>query len=269
MINEVEAIIRRVGAEQVMARFRQLEAGDINEKSGPGDLVTIADRECELGLIPELQAIRNVPVVGEEGVAMNPSLVDAVANPEGAWIVDPVDGTSNFVDGSPDFAVMVAYAEQGASVAAWVWLPVPDVMVVAERGSGAFRTEAGNQQQVLAPTNGDRQRGIVKDKWVGDDERARFAAATQPIERIPDRRCAGVEYLDLVDGGFELLTYWRTHPWDHAPGTLIATEAGLVSRRFDGSDYRVGAPDVGLITGHESGVAAILARLGEESANHD
>ena len=67
-IDHVSAAIREVGAAEVMPRFRSLAKGDVTEK-GPGDLVTIADQECERVLSERLQVFRDIPVVGEEATA--------------------------------------------------------------------------------------------------------------------------------------------------------------------------------------------------------
>ncbi len=242
-IDAVSGIIRRIATVEVLDRFKQLADDEVHEKS-PGDLVTIADRACELALIPELQAVRNAPVVGEESVAADPSLIDQLGTAPNAWIVDPVDGTANFVKGSDDFAVMVAYTEGGATVAAWIWLPVTDMMVTAEQGSGTWR----NGTRLQAPLGTPQRRGIVKDRYLPDTLKNPIAAATPTIERTLDRRCAGVEYLDMVNGDIDTLFYWRTHPWDHAPGTLLASEAGLRVGRLDGSPYLPGVAEKGLLT---------------------
>ncbi|MGH9165392.1 MAG: inositol monophosphatase family protein, partial [Acidimicrobiales bacterium] len=76
-------------------------------------------------------------VVGEEAAAADPRLLDPVGTAERLWVVDPVDGTSNFVRGSPDYAVMVALLERGAAVASWILQPVTGRLFVAEAGSGA------------------------------------------------------------------------------------------------------------------------------------
>ena len=244
-IDDVSDIIRRIATVEVLDRFKQLTDDEVHEKS-PGDLVTIADRECELALIPELQAVRNAPVVGEESVAADPSLIDQLGTADAAWIVDPVDGTANFVKGSDDFAVMVAYTEGGATVAAWIWLPVADDLVVAELGSGTWR----NGARLHAPLDAPTRHGIIKDRYLPDTLKGPIADATPTIDRTIDRRCAGVEYLDMVAGGIDTLFYWRTHPWDHAPGTLLAAEAGLQVGRLDGSPYLPSDAQKGLLTAH-------------------
>ena len=68
---------------------------------------------------------------------------------------------------------------------------------------------------------------------------------------------AGIEYVDLVLGRYDLLMYWRTLPWDHAPGSLLATEAGLEAIRPDGHPYRPGEDALGLLVGRHA-TSAVL-----------
>ena len=137
--------------------------GDITEK-GPGDLVTIADQECERVLSERLRVLRDIPVVGEEATAADPSLLDLVATAPAVWVTDPIDGTSNFVAGNPNFVVMVSLVENGATMAAWVWHPETDTMLTAERGKGLLR----NGKPAPTPTRSDRARGILKRKFMDE-----------------------------------------------------------------------------------------------------
>ncbi len=68
----------------------------------------------------------------------------------------------------------------------------------------------------------------------------------------PIRMCAGWDYLDIITGLTDYTSFTRTLPWDHAPGALIASEAGLRAARFDGSEYLPGDNGVGILTAHPS-----------------
>ena len=258
-IEEVAGVIREVGAAEVVPRFRALAAGDIMEKS-PGDLVTIADQRCEQVLAERLRRIRELPVVGEEGTADNPLLLDLVASAPAAWIIDPIDGTANFVAGNPNYVVMVALVEAGVTTAAWIWHPETDAMLTAELGGGVKR----NEIPVSSPQRSASPRGILKRKFMQEPARTRlgvFPASAGQI--VPPLKSAGVEYAALIDGEIDFLMYWRTLPWDHAPGALIATEAGLRVARPDGSTYLPGDGRQGLLAAtHEAwdGVACEIQR---------
>ena len=99
-------LLREVAAEVITPRFRSLTAGEVMEKN-PGDLVTVADREAEVLITARLNdAYPDAVVLGEEAFAADHSLMDRYLSAEHAFTVDPVDGTKNFVNGSPDHAVM-------------------------------------------------------------------------------------------------------------------------------------------------------------------
>src|SRR5262245_59618633 len=134
-----------------MPRFGKLEPGDVSSKA-PGDPVTVADREAESALTAGLTALRpGSAVVGEEAVASDPSLLDRLRLPGEVWVVDPIDGTANFVGGREPFAILVALVRDAVTAASWILDPVTGTIAVAERGAGAYlggervRTHAGHR----------------------------------------------------------------------------------------------------------------------------
>src|ERR1700743_2075316 len=107
-LKTVDQIIREVAAEQIMPRFRQLAEGDI-EMKGVNDPVTVADKEAERVLTERLTAyLPGSVVVGEESFAKDKAIMSHLDNEHPVWIIDPIDGTRNFVAGNPEFAVMIA-----------------------------------------------------------------------------------------------------------------------------------------------------------------
>ena len=130
----VADLLRAAAEEAILPRWRRLTPDQVAEKSRPDDLVTVADTEAETIITAGLQQIRpGTPVIGEEAVAADPSLVDGLTTLPEYWLVDPVDGTGNFVEGSPDFGVMVALVEAGEVRAGWIWLPVHGNLAVGVR----------------------------------------------------------------------------------------------------------------------------------------
>src|SRR5262249_10982747 len=124
---------------------------DIASK-GPGDPVTVADREAEAALAAGLTGLLpGSSVVGEEAVSSDPSLRDRLRLPGEVWLVDPIDGTANFAAGREPFAVPVALLRDPVTVAGWILDPVNGSIAVAELGSGASldgqraRTHAGHR----------------------------------------------------------------------------------------------------------------------------
>ena len=247
LLDGVADLVREVSATVIVPRFRALEDGEVTEKA-PGDVVTAADTEAERLLREGLERLLpGAPVVGEEAGSANPSLLNAVAGAEQAWLVDPLDGTTNFVSGSTDWGTMVALVRAGRTTASWMWHPTSGRMYRAELGSGAWCDET---RLVVggAPMDESRLVGAVLTRFL--DESTRVAVARNAWrfgEILPGRKCAAVEYPDVICGDHHFALYWRTLPWDHAPGTLLLTEAGGVVRRPDGTNYLPGDQRVGLL----------------------
>lgn len=137
--DDVEEAVRTAAATEIMPRFRQLAAHEIDEKSGPHDLVTDADRKAEEFLTEALvKLLPGSVVVGEEAVHANPATYEAIKGEAPVWIVDPVDGTRQFVHGDPGFCTLVALAHRGVLLASWTYAPARDQLAVAVRGRGAL-----------------------------------------------------------------------------------------------------------------------------------
>lgn len=256
----VDRAIRDVGAAEVVARFQALASHEIGEKS-PGDFVTIADQECERVLSDRLRQIRDIPVIGEEAAAVDPGVLDLVDTSASCWVIDPIDGTSNFVAGSTDYAVMVSLVEGGEMSAAWVWHPHADAMLHATTaadttrdGVPVARRDTGAKQTL--PT------GVIKSAFMPPPAKHELRQLPADVATlVPGRKCAGIEYAQLIDGEIDFLFYWRTLPWDHAPGGLLAQQAGLRVARLDGSTYRPGDGQHGLLSATPAAWEPIAAAI--------
>jgi len=246
--DQVTALMRAAAADLIAPRFRRLQQGDAIEKA-PGEWVTTVDREVEARLTPALRAL--VPgsrVVGEEQCAATPELLDQLDDGV-VWLVDPLDGTNNFIAGREPLSSMVALLEGGETVAAWMLDPLSGVMHHAERGQGAWR----DGERLRAPEGPGLRRAVVKTRFLPEDHKARVASSAG-IEVLPGVNCAGAEYPAVAAGGFDAVLYWRTLAWDHAPGTLFITEAGGHAARFDGTPYRAGDRRPGLLVARSRAV---------------
>ena len=116
--------------------------------------------------------------------------MDRFRSAEHAFTVDPVDGTKNFVHGSPDHAMMIAEVKGGDVVRGWIWQPQHEVAYVAERGAGAFR----NGERLRRPPLGDSLRGVTsRRKWLG---RALGTLSSMELTWV----CCGVDYPKVVEG---------------------------------------------------------------------
>jgi fructose-1,6-bisphosphatase/inositol monophosphatase family enzyme len=244
----VLAAMQEATDSEVMPRWRALAEGDVRTKSAEWDVVTDADVLAERRLTLALRTFMDIPVVGEEASAANPALVDHVSDSEACWLVDPVDGTKNFVEGREDFACMVALVVSGRTQGAWITHPAVGRRMWGARGAGAHID--GEQVVAPVPRNSERPSGAVGARLFMEDadavhERSR---ALGPVQDI--RFCAGWDYYDLLVGAKDYVLFSRSLPWDHAPGGLLAQEAGLRIGRFNGDEYLPGDGRKGLLTAH-------------------
>jgi fructose-1,6-bisphosphatase/inositol monophosphatase family enzyme len=242
---DIESLLRDAAARLIAPRFARLAAADVSEKS-PGELVTVVDREVEALLTPALQALRpGSRVVGEEACAAQPALLQGLDDGD-VWLLDPLDGTGNFIAGRPSVSLMAALLHDGETVAAWMLNPLTGSLCSAEHGAGAWR----DGERVHAPTwRGGALRGVVETRFLPEPLKTQVAerCAASLAETLPGRKCAGVDYPAIAAGESDFILYWRTLPWDHAPGTLFLQEAGGRAARPDGSPYRAADPRTGLI----------------------
>lgn len=231
----VADIVRRICAEEMLPRFRDLAAHEIREKS-PGDPVTVVDEACEARLTEALTAL--LPgslVVGEEGTAADPSLLDRIAGSDPVWIIDPLDGTRNFSRGIDRFASIVALSVAGETVFGCIHDPIRDVTGLTERGQGAW---IGDRRLAVGPPTPANQTAMIvtESMW----PRHRRPALERLKRAFGVQRgfaCAGLEYLHLADGASDIAVPAKLMPWDHAAGVLMYQEAGGHPAMVDGSAY--------------------------------
>lgn len=244
-IEKVAELLREVAAQAVMPRFQRLAEAEVRVKS-PGEEVTIADEEAERLLTAGLSALLpGSRVIGEEAVSAQPELLQGLG--EGTvFVVDPVDGTANFIKGSPCFSMMVALLREGEAIASWMLSPATGALHVAERGSGAWVD--GERVRVGQPPHWTGLRGGVLTRFLPAETTARVQANGRDLAAIlPGMHCAGEEYPAIVRGEQNFVVFWRGLPWDHAPGTLFLEEAGGRAARFDGSRYRPAEQGFGIL----------------------
>jgi fructose-1,6-bisphosphatase/inositol monophosphatase family enzyme len=247
----LDALLREAGRAEVMPRFRRLEPGAIRAKTGPLDLVTVADEAAERMITASLQrAFPGCAVVGEEAASADPSVLDALATAELAFVVDPIDGTANYAAGLPLFGVMAAAVMRGTIVAAAIHDPVGDDTALALRGEGAW-TEAADGRltplRVASPVPVAEMSGHVSWRFLPEALRPTVCCNLARFASVWDFRCAAHSYRTAAAGHAHMLFYNRLLPWDHAPGWLLHQEAGGYAARFDGSPYQPAQQTGGLI----------------------
>jgi len=260
LITTVSGLIAEVAEAAILPRFKRLATGEVEEKT-PGELVTIADREAEAMLTTRLAGlVPGARIVGEEAAAADASLL-AGLDKGTVWLIDPLDGTSNFVEGQPPFATMIALLVDGETRIAWIVDPVSGRRVIAERGSGAWVDGVRLRTGAAVPPTSELS-GAILQRFLPPDLKASILERAVRLGRVlPGTRSAAAEYPAIALGEQHFALFWRTLAWDHAPGALILTEAGGKVARLDGSAYAPSSDASGLLAAHNAGIWNELQRL--------
>ena len=244
LLENVAAILRETATEIILPRFNALTTEQIKEKSGPGDLVTVADIEAEEKLSNALkQLIPGSQVVGEETTSKYPDTINFLSSGSLVWVVDPIDGTKNFTRGNHLFCIMVCLVRSSSPILAVIFDPLSDTYLSAEKGSGAWLHNTNGvsakklkiQESVdLNQMSGFLSLGGFKDRPTRD--KMRLSASTL-FKRYDNLGCSGHEYIQIITNRRHFTINYRTFPWDHLPGSLIHSEAGGYQANFEGAKY--------------------------------
>ena len=229
LLNVMIAAARKA-ARALKRDFGELEKLQVSLK-GPANFVSAADRRAEETLYAELSKARpGYGFLGEEGGAREG------ADKTHRWIVDPLDGTTNFLHGSPQVAISIAREREDAVVAGLVYNPANDEMFIAEKGKGAFL----NEQRIRVAGRKRLADAVIACglPHIGRGDIAlaqRETSAMQP--QVAGLRRFGAAALDLawVAAG-RLDGYWERDlkPWDMAAGMILVREAGGFVSDCDG-----------------------------------
>ena len=221
----------RKAARGLLRDFGEVEQLQVSQK-GPGDFVSAADHRVEKTLRAELTKARP-----DYGLLLEETGWVEGKDPHNMWVVDPLDGTTNFLHSIPHFAISIGLVRNGEPIAGVIYQPLTDEMFWAEKGSGAFmndrrlRVSARRKLDEAVIATGIPHQGRPEPKrFLGQLEKVmgatsgvrRFGAATLDLAYVAAGRCEGFWEIGLK-------------PWDIAAGMILVREAGGYVSDFDGS----------------------------------
>ncbi len=233
MLKAVIAAVKLVAAEEIMPRYLKVA---LHHKDD-GSLCTDADLAAQEALTRKLQAILNVPVIGEE-MTEKEQVAHWAEGAQGVWCIDPLDGTTNFVRGLPYFAVSVALIREGRSTLGVVHDPVAKETFAAELGRGAFLNGAKLAGRSTAKDLPDALANV-------DMKRLSPKLVTQLAVNPPycSQRNFGASTLDwcyTAAGRYDLYLHGGQKMWDYAAGSLVLQEAGGGACTLEQDDFNQG-----------------------------
>jgi myo-inositol-1(or 4)-monophosphatase len=253
----------RAGGDVLLPFWRNLPHGAVEEKQ-QNDYVTRADRESEEAILRTVhERFPDDAFLGEEG-----GVREGRGGDGRTWIVDPLDGTSNFVSGFPFWCVSIAAMEAGRLAAAVVWDPLRNELYSAARGEGAFRNgerlsvsgRPGVAGAFMATGFPFRYRHRI------DAYLALFRAVFLEARAVRRAGSAALDLAYVAAGVFDGFFEFHLSPWDIAAGALLIREAGGAVTDFDGGDRFL---ERGNILAGAPGVAEGLRRIARDIVTED
>lgn len=235
LLDPVISAVRAVGREEIMPRYLKVA----HQRKVDGSLLTEADLAAQTALFTRLHAIAPLPLLGEE---MSEDAQRAVwqQGHEDFWCVDPIDGTSNFVNGLPFFAISVALIRQGRAVLGVVYDPHSDEAFYASEGGGAWMNgEALPLKQ--PPDSLDRCMAGIDLKRI-DRSLAGSLAREHPFASQRNLGASTLDWCYVAAGRLHIYLHGGQKMWDYAAGWLILKESGGVVSNLNGADFLASDP---------------------------
>lgn len=210
---------------------------EIREKGRRADLVTLADGAIERAVVERLRAdFPEATFLGEEGGLQSGTSRER-------WIIDPLDGTTNYAHGYPLFCVSIAFERDGEVIAAVVYAPAMNECFVAQRGGGATLnerpiavSEIASMSESLVCTGFQPARYERNMRY--------FDAASQMTQGVRRDGSAALNLAYVAAGRFDLFWEFDLHPWDTAAGSLIVREAGGRISTIENEDWTLESESV-------------------------
>jgi len=226
--SQIGDLLREVAATEIMPRFHRILA----ERKADGSLVTEADLATQAGLVEAIaRDFPSTPLLGEEMTRDDQQRLLGEAE-TGVWILDPLDGTSNYACGFPGFAISLAFVERGRATLGVILDPVRDECFSAVLGGGAYLNGEPIHTASPGPTLGDCLAMIDMKRLPPERVPALFRSGGFRSQR--NLGSVALDWSWLAAGRYQLYLHGGQKLWDYAAGRLIAKEAGAASRLYEG-----------------------------------
>ena len=225
----------RKAAKVLIRDYGEVEKLQVSLK-GPGDFVTMTDKKVEKILIEELQKARpDYSILSEETGYIK-------KGEEFKWIIDPRDGTANFLHGIPHFAISIGLEKNDEIICGIIYDPIKDEMFFAEKGNGSYlnnqRIRVSSRSKLnncMVVTGGPRRDSSEREKVIG--EYKKFSSAVDvPIRKMGS---AALDMAYVAAGRFDGFWQRNLNHWDIAAGIIIVKEAGGFVTDFSGNNKYV------------------------------
>lgn len=231
--------MRLAAREDILPRFRSLEASEVDQKTHVDDLVTVADRAAEWRVSEVIKAAwPEARIIGEEAISEGTATLDGLEDEDWAVVIDPIDGTWNFAKGLSAFGMILAVLHRGKTVWGVLYDPLLDDWIEPGTPPLFIRADGTKKEFTLATeTDPSKMMLLLPLGLFTKCQQAKIAPIVPVFRRVNSLRCSCHEYRLLAQGHVDAVVGIDPNPWDHLTGTEIVKRGGGVARMLDGSDY--------------------------------
>ena len=229
IINYVMNLLINVNKDIILHYYKNLKSEDISTKSSNDDYVSIADKKSEEIISKQIKGFLGVNVILGEENAFLARGYDKYINKPLLWVVDPIDGTKNYINGKEDFCSMISLVSYSVPIATFIYYPLKKIFVYAFKNFGAFSVDINTNistKLLIKPSKGLKTLGSGGSKGVPDIYRQSILNNLKNNTERLFIGSAGIETIMLAKNEIQFIFHGRVTPWDHSPMDLITKEAG-------------------------------------------
>ena len=230
IIYYISDLLVKVNELIILKYYKNLSSKHINTKSSDDDYVSIADKESEIYIVKNLIGFLNInQYIGEETSYINKDDYKSFEKNALYWVIDPIDGTKNYINGKNEFCSMISLVFNSIPIASFVYYPLKNLLVYAFKGFGAYSLEIKTKKVIQLRIQQNSFDNIVGSGGTKGIEEPLRQKVLQNLRKYTNRLfigSAGIEAIMLASNETQFVFHGRVTPWDHSPLDLIIKESG-------------------------------------------
>lgn len=230
IINYISDLLVKVNKLIILKYYKNLSSKHINTKSSDDDYVSIADKESEIYIVKNLIGFLNInQYIGEETSYSNKDDYKSLEKNALYWVIDPIDGTKNYINGKNEFCSMISLVFNSIPIASFVYYPLKNLLVYAFKGFGAYSLEIKTKKIIQLRIQQNSFDNIVGSGGTKGIQEPLRQKVLQNLRKYTNRLfigSAGIEAIMLASNETQFVFHGRVTPWDHSPLDLIIKESG-------------------------------------------
>ena len=230
IINYISDLLVEVNKSIILKYYKNLSSKHIDTKSSDDDFVSIADKESEIYIVKNLIGFLNInQYIGEETSYYNKDDHKLLKKNGLYWVIDPIDGTKNYINGKNEFCSMISLVFNSIPIASFVYCPLKDLLVYAFKGFGTYSLKIKTKKVDQLRIQQNSFTNIVGSGGTKGIHEPLRQKVLQNLRKYTNRLfigSAGIEAIMLASNETQFVFHGRVTPWDHSPLDLIIKESG-------------------------------------------